>query len=390
MLPMPPDGAAAPFDSPDAQDATTLVQRLDFPRCDIADLERGRDVLQVMLQTANLETRIEPFTCRTHRADLAAACLIVAALGFAWAARRKSRRRLALPGLALLAAVAAIGGGLDRFLPAVRQANLHVVVESRLPPRQEVILGAHYDSKTEPLDHVERTALFTLLSAATAFAGIQLWRRHRHRRAASLVAALTLVGGAAQLSAGRLLAPSHGIVDNAAAAALLVETATQYAAQPLAHTRLVFSWWAAEEQGAQGSAATAGATTSDAERAVINLECIGAGPALGFAAREWNGWRTYRADPRLRVAAQRAAPLRSLVFPVVTDAGSFLACGIPAITLVGLPRGRGLPRGLHRATDRLPVLDRTGVAQARSTIATMLRGLDDAAAIPATKPASPR
>jgi len=356
----------------------SLLVRLDFPRRETADLERAGAAIQTMLVEAGLAPTAQAFACRTGRADLGSGFCMLGALGFALVARAGKRWILG-PGCAVaIACLAALAGGFDAVLPAERHANLQVTVQPAAPAEQEIVLGAHYDTKTEPLDHVARSGLLLVTMAAIGLAVFCMGTRRRGGRVWSGLAALALAAGSAQLGAGRFLPPSHGILDNGAAAAMLVEMAAEYADMPLRRTRLTFAWWAGEEHGAQGSDAAARLPAGPLPRSVINLEAVGAGPDLGIALYEWNRLRVMRADPRLHRAAMRAGVRHTLAAPVVTDAGSFLARGVAALTLVGLPPGSAVPRRLHSAGDRLPALDRLGVANARATLDRLLRELDAA------------
>jgi hypothetical protein len=302
---------------------------------------------------------------------LAAGFCLLAAIGFGLASRRRARLWVGLAVGAAIATLAGLAGSFDLFLPATTQRNLTIAIEPVESVELEVIVGAHYDTKTEPLDHVARTLWFGFAAGAALIATVRASSRCGGRWCA--VAALAAIGCALQLATGRWLAPSHGIVDNGAACALLAELAARQ--QPLPHTRVVFAWWAGEEQGAQGSSAQARAL-GDRPRAVINLECIGAGPEVGVVAVELAALLPRRADSRLRRVAADAGANRVLRFPAVTDAGSFLARDIPAVTLIGLPARRGVQRGLHSGRDRIDALDRRGVQQARLILLRMLRGLD--------------
>jgi hypothetical protein len=208
--------------------------------------------------------------------------------------------------------IAALAGAVDRFLPHLAQQS-----RSRDRPRgtvrSELVLAAHVDSKTEPFDHVQRTVLFTGVLGLAAVAGAV---RHRRRalRAAACATALGCAACAWQWAGGAGLAPpSHGMADDAAAALLLADLAVQKHAEPLGTTRLRCVWFAAEEHGAQGSRAWA---RRQAGVTLVNLECIGAGPELGIAMREWTDKRWRAPDSTLVGGLERASPRPLHRFPV--------------------------------------------------------------------------
>jgi hypothetical protein len=365
--------------------ATDVVARFDFPRDRDAGLAAGRDTLAALLRHAELPARRVELEARPHRTDLAAglwitaaACLVAGRVRRRGLRRRFRRSFASAHALSVAAAmavglgIAALFGGGDALLPARPSTHFEVVVEPRLGARREILLGAHYDSKTELFDHRGRALAY--VAAALVLVGVMATRRFAVLGAAALaLAALTAAGG--RFSGAR----SHGIVDDAGAVALLVEIAADVHASPLATTRLRCVWWADEEIGAQGSAAWVRQAQLDAvPRVALNLECIGGGPHLGYAAREWTrtGWR--RADAAVVHALQAAAggELRAIAAPVFTDAGPLARAGIPAVTLVGLDAAGAPPRRLHRPADRLAALDPSGVERAGALVRRVLADTD--------------
>jgi len=354
--------------------ASELVARFDFARESPAALAAARDTLVTALAQAGLTPHILPSVARPHRPDAAAAAWLLGALLVAVGARRRRFRRTGWVAgtVAVLLGVGAFGGGLDAFLPARAAATLEVVVEPESTVAREIVLGAHYDSKTELFDHVGRAVAYTaaLLLLVAGFAV--------RRSAAGFVAACALAAAAA--AGGRFAgARSHGIVDDAAAVALVVEIAAQVRAAPLATTRLRAVWWCDEEVGAQGSAAwLRDAHLDSVPRRGINLECIGAGPRLGYAAREWTGAGWRRAPGAVVAALQNAAfdSLHALALPVVTDAGPLRRRGIEIVTLVGLEADASPPRGLHRSSDAMEALDAHGLARAATVVRRFLAAAD--------------
>ncbi len=270
------------------------------------------------------------------------------------------------------------------MLPASTQANLFVVVPPRGLVHREILLTAHYDSKTEPLVHLGRAVLFAFTGAVFILATLLAWRRRGPRRRAAVLAALALLAAGAQLAAGRfLLERSHGIVDDAAACALLVDLAAELQAHPLAHTQVRCVWFAGEEAGAQGSAAMAPSLRARAST-FVNLEGIGAGPELAYAALEVDGRRLHRASPEMvaALASCHDATLRRLRLPLLTDAGRLRRAGLAGLTLLTLPRGTSVITGLHSKNDRLARLDTAGYDKTLRLLQTYLARADAPRAAP--------
>ncbi len=335
--------------------AESLLARLDFPRQNgTPGLQQAQAGLETALRAAGLEPATLPFACHPARADAAALALLCVAFLLGRAAFRPSRRWLAAAGLALAAALLAGAGDLDRLLPATTEAVLVTQVEPRGAPLRHVLLSAHYDSKTELLDHVGRGIVLggaALGGAATAL--LVLRRRRRALRPLGVLTALAFAAAAAVLALGGLRQPSRGTVDNAAACALLVELAAATARQPLEHTRLTCVWFAGEENGAQGSAALAPRFAAERIDACINLEAIGAGSEAVVSRYELRRHGIEAASAAVHGQLERAAGsrLRHLPLPLWTDAGELLGAGVPALTLLTVEPGAWGIRHLHGPGD---------------------------------------
>jgi hypothetical protein len=149
------------------------------------------------------------------------------------------------------------------------QTQHHVLV--KLPAQraeQRLAFAAHYDTKTDLLDHVERAPVDFLaapmipLMLLGALAGLAAPRARRGARALQRSASLAGVAGAVYgvltgvaLSAGALVqGRSPGALDDGASCAVLVRLAEELAAAaPLARTQVEVWLLTAEEVGVQGS-----------------------------------------------------------------------------------------------------------------------------------------
>jgi acetylornithine deacetylase/succinyl-diaminopimelate desuccinylase-like protein len=332
------------------------------------------------LQGLGLDVTTVAYTAHPYRLRLAGIVALLGGALYAWCLRR--RRPLAALGVAVvLPAVLLLE--LDRYVPLVSWIGAtpqhHVV--ARLPaqqPTQRLVFAAHYDTKTDLLDHVERAPiellglpLTALMIAAAAWAA-----RGRHRRGplprlarvASWAAVLYGVGLFASLSAGMLVpSRSPGALDDGASCALLVRLADRLrAAGPLPRTEVEIALLSGEEIGVHGSwelARQRFAAPPDLPTAVVNLEGLGATPDLAVFGSERFSLRSFPPDPRL-VAILDAAhrqlrrkPLHVTWYGAATDARSFLAHGVPAATLTSDLPGHGIARGMHSAADAPDRLD---------------------------------
>jgi hypothetical protein len=259
-----------------------------------------------------------------------------------------------------------------------------------------LIFCAHYDTATHFGDHLSwgtwgfRQGPATALAIALAGAG--LWR---HRRGRSLPRALALPGAvlaalpfAAMFwfhAAGPVLRePSPGAIDNGGSVAALLRFSERLAARPpgaAATVRLVFL--AAEEERALGSWAFARALDPASPVAVVNLESIGAAESLATIPEDGFALRRYRSPGPLVDLVNEAArglwgaplPPRELPKGTLTDGRSFLAHGIPAITLRAYTEGR-FPRRLHSAGDSRDRLSVAAIERSAELLDALVQRVD--------------
>lgn len=326
------------------------------------------------LQQLGLDVTTVAYTAHPYRLRLAGMLALLGGLLYAWSLR--ARRpvlalaiALGMPALLLLE--------LDRYVPIVSWIGAtpqhHVV--ARLPAQQatqRLILSAHYDTKTDLLDHVERAPIellglpvTALMVAAAAWSARSRYRRGplpRLARIAMWAAPLYGLGLFASLSAGMFVAArSPGALDDDAAVAVLVRLAERlHAAGPLPRTEVEITLLSGEEIGVHGSweyARQRFARPPDLPTSVINLEFIGAAPDLATFGSEKFSLRSFPPDPTLLGILdtvhrqQRQKPLHVTWYGAATDARSFLAHGVPAMTLASDLPEHALARGMHGAED---------------------------------------
>jgi len=367
-------------------DPDQLLDRLLVPRPTGSDgfLEVGSLIETTLRQhTPHVERHV--FLATPHGFQLLFGVAFLLALGFVLAImRRHYRFALALiAGTALLLFVEAelLWSPVSGLL-AVEASNI-VGIFPGAEQGPTVILSAHYDTATQFGDHFAWNrwgpAMGPAALAAAALALIGL-RRQRRRGAlslrltvpVSLGALLPFAAMAWFFTVGPLLrAPSPGALDNGGSVAVLLQMAERLAARPPdspTTVRLVF--FAAEEERALGSWRYAATLDPEAPTVVINLETLGTGEPIGFVPEEGFQLQRYRPSQALVEEVDEVARQISghALVPVavpraaVSDARSFLARGIPALTLMGPSRG-ALPRQLHSEHDArerlsLPALDR--------------------------------
>lgn len=351
------------------------------------------------LQGLGLDVSTVAYTAHPYRLRLAGVLALLGGALYAWCLRRR-RPFLALAVAVVLPAVLLLE--LDRYVPIVSwigAAPQHHVV-ARLPARQatqRLIFAAHYDTKTDLLDHVERAPIellglpvTALMIAAALWAARGRFRRGplpRVARVAAGAAVLYGLGLFASLSAGMLVpARSPGALDDGAACAVLIRLAEQLrAAGPLPRTEVEIALLSGEEIGVHGSWAYARqrfATPPELPTSVVNLEFLGATPDLAVFGSEKFSLRSFPPDPTLvglldaAHRLQRHQPLHVTWYGAATDARSFLAHGVPAATLAGDLPGHALARGMHGATDSPDRVDLAALDAALAYLQTVARLAD--------------
>jgi Zn-dependent M28 family amino/carboxypeptidase len=220
-----------------------------------------------------------------------------------------------------------------------------------------------------------------------------LWRARRGKslqRGVLLVTLPLIIAPSAAMAwffaVGPLLrAPSPGALDNGGSVAVLLRLAERLAARsPDAATTVKLVFLAAEEERAQGSWHFAARLESTAPGAVVNLETLGTSQGLGYVPEEGFVLYRYRASEHLvrfldGIALEtRGQPLPPVLVPraAVTDARSFLAREIPAITLIGHVDG-ALPRQLHSAHDNRSRLSLVALERSVEFLATLVSRVDE-------------
>jgi hypothetical protein len=265
--------------------------------------------------------------------------------------------------------------------------------------QRRLVLAAHYDTKTDLLDHVQRAPVDRLAAPVLALALLGALAAGLAPRAGRAAPGLRRLGHAAgwaaalfgayaflAFSAGAFVPRrSPGALDDGGACAVLVRLAERLAAQPLAHTDVEIALFSAEEVGVQGSFVYARrhfARPSRLPTFVVNLEGLGASAQHAVLPVERSLLRTFEPDPQLVALLDEVhrgrfgRPLGTLPVGGSTDAGSFLALGVPAVTLTSREPGADVPRGLHSARDARGRLDPAALDASVAYLLGVARALD--------------
>jgi len=280
-----------------------------------------------------------------------------------------------------IALLGLLGGTLDVAinLPLVtwpgRRRGKNILIEFEPEePQQEIIFSAHYDSKTELLDHRQRMFFLERLKfgiGLTVLLGIwgplEQWLARFNWGeiifwvgAAFTIPMLFLAWGfGLHLSLGRLLEPSTGAVDNGTSCAVLLGLAERLATGkiPLTNKKITLALFTGEEVNMQGSRAYVRQRGWSLPAVAVNLEAMAQNGDSIYLEQDGN---VFRLLPTAQYLNQAITNATELVFrqaarpfgPVTSDGGSFLLAGIPATTMATLDTCFG-ETGFHRPTDNL-------------------------------------
>jgi hypothetical protein len=364
-----------------------------------AALAQTADFLAATLAGFGLPVERLAFLAYPYRHRVCGVVALLGALAYAWALR--ARRRVLAIALALVMP-ALILLELDYYVGWVTWPGAttqeHVVTRIVAPEAtQRIILTAHYDTKTDLFDHVERTPVdllalpMTLVMIAAPLAGMVRARRRadpaatRFERVVAPVSALYGVSVFLVLTGGALVPTrSPGALDDGAACAVLVRVAEALARAPLARTDVEVALLSAEEIGVQGSRdfVHARLLPASANTSVINFELIGAAADLAVFGSERFTLQSYPADPTLLNVLdtvhrqRRQRPIHVTWYGASTDARSFLREDIPALTLLSDLPGHALARGMHSADDTRDRVNEAALDETLAFVMDALRALD--------------
>ena len=281
----------------------------------------------------------------------------------------------------LIAVLGLLGGTLDVAinLPLVTwpgaQRGENILIEFEpTEPQKEIIICAHYDTKTEVLDHhqrmffLRRLKLGIFLSALLGIWGpLQVgladssWGMVIFWVGVALTIPMLLLawGFGLHLTLGRLLEPSQGAVDNGAACAIILGLAEQLASSDssFAGQKITLALFTGEEVNMQGSRAFVGQRNSHLPASALNLEAMAQDGDTIYFNQDGNVFRLLPTAETLNKAILTATKqvtgrVAQPFGPVTSDGGSFLLAGIPATTIATVDTRLGVT-GFHRPADNL-------------------------------------
>jgi hypothetical protein len=264
------------------------------------------------------------------------------------------------------------------------------------PAGPTLIFAAHYDTTTHFGDHFSWGRWGFAQGPATGLAiGLALTGLWRARAGKHLPLALALPAAALasapfaamfwfQSIGPAVRVPSPGALDNGGSVVALLDLAQQLATrEESGATTVKLVFLAAEEERALGSWAFAESLGTQDSLGVINLESIGASLDLAYIEEDGFALVRYHSPPHLTAIVNETAKelwgsaLRPQELPagVLTDGRSFLAHGIPALTLRAFI-GDAFPRNLHSENDSRDRLVFAGIEKTTELMLGLIHAVD--------------
>jgi len=305
----------------------------------------------------------------------------------------------------LIAAIGVLGGLVDSWRgwhlitwPGAREGQNIIIGLGPQNARQEMVFSAHYDTKTELLDHRRRQIFIRSIPMGVALTlalgvmePLRAWLALQQHVLAPWVHGVEIVltlpllflawGLGLHLSLGRMIEPSQGAVDNGAACAILMKLAERIKDAPPTHTRVTIALFSGEEVDRQGSRAWVKDRSWPAPTQVVNLELMGQNGSYVIWRQDGDVFRAIPTSPRLNALLAQSIAETTGEEPqtgqvINSDAYPFLLANIPATTMGTLAMRYGAG-GLHRPTDNLQRVVMERLPQGVDILLRLLQHLED-------------
>jgi Peptidase family M28 len=356
--------------------------------------------IEKALRATGATVSLHEFVCRPYEIYLSGLVTLTLALAFMWLMWRRRFGWALLISVLLPAYLFVVYELHFPLLGRIASTPEHNIVAS-FPveePLRTVILGAHYDTRTDLLSYYRqlpfRFLIVEIAVLTVCFPLTGLWRRWRgrpegHVRGWAAIVPLYYVGFFLTVTGGAFVsARSAGALDDAGAVAALLQVAAKLGAgEPrLEHTQVEIIFFSGEEVGLQGSRSYVAeqlATPPAHPTYFINAEGWGFGPDLTYFLYERTPWRRYEASTLLVRALDHAyrelhpqVGLLPNVQPVTSDARSFQLAGIASVTLGSQGPGDDRLRFLHSPSDTRARLQQESLADAVIFVQMALADID--------------
>lgn len=326
-----------------------------------------------------LEVTTWAYTAHPWRLRIAGVTALLGAATYALAMLRKKHVAALLVALAvpaLLIAELDFGVPLLGALHSAEQQHVIARIPAAEAAKQRLVFSAHYDTKTDLLDHVQRAPI-QLLGLPVTLLMLFAALRPRPRLTKVAVGAALLNGLGlflVQTGGAFLSGRSPGAVDDGAGCAVLLELGPRLQLQ---RTEVLLVFFSGEEIGLEGSREW---VRRGLDRAlptkVINLDGVGTAKSLALFKAESGIVRRFDPDPELVATVEQVTPLYRTFYPATTDARSFLEAGIPALNLASDLPDHALPRHMHSTADRRELVSTEALDDTVRVLLEVARRLD--------------
>lgn len=380
-------------------DFSELMNILSIPRPNGSKaLQETRDALISWLSDHNIPYHLHTYKVRPYFLEAIGIWMVVPPLLLALAVwLRWGWLALLLSIIGLLVVQLEAGKGVPILSRIGARQSENIIIEfAPSQPKQELVFSAHYDSKTELMDHRQRTffmkqlpvaiilsLLLGLLGLIDSFLGQSSDIAFYIGVGLSIPYLILMLGLGANFVFGRFAQPSQGAVDNGAACAILLDLANRLAGENgLQQTKVTIALFTGEEIAAQGSTAYVTEREWLLPTIALNLEWCGQdGQYITWDKYGGGSVPVYSATTALNdaVAAAVSRANREIILlegPVGTDSVPFLANGIPATSMGTLDRQLGA-EGFHRPTDNLERVEIERLSETGKIITNILTQFDD-------------
>ena len=381
-------------------DLNELMSILSMPRPNgTKALQETRDALASWLSDHNIPYHLHTYKARPYFLEAIGVWMIVPPLLLALAVwLRWGWLALLFSVIGLFVVQLEAGKGIPILSRIGASQSENIIIEfAPSQPKQEFVFSAHYDSKTELMDHQQRTffmkqlpvaiilsLLLGILGLIDSFLSQSSDIAFYIGVGLSIPYLIIMLGLGANFAFGRFAQPSQGAVDNGAACAILLDLANRLAGEngSLQQTKVTIALFTGEEIAAQGSTAYVTEREWLLPTIALNLEWCGQdGQYITWDKYGGGSVPVYSATTALNDAVATAVSRANceiipLEGPVGTDSVPFLANGIPATSMGTLDRRLGA-EGFHRPTDNLERVEMERLSETGKIITNILTRFDD-------------
>ncbi len=366
-------------------DLIQIMSHFAVPRPNQSDaLEKTAAYIKSLLTDWGIPFSIQEFPLRPYmQLILGAAVLVLAVLLFVLILKKRPIAALVVALLIPLLLVVEF----ELFVPVVtgivKKTGQDIVVSFTVPhPARELIFAAHYDSKTDFWDHVQRAKIYQFIPLAfllgLALAVFTFFTRRYASLKKKLVTAVTVIlagvlvvyWGLVFLGfGGYIFIPkdrqSFGAVDDGSAVVTLLALAKDIkdGKVQLGNSNVTIVFTAGEEVTLQGADWYVRERFGHGKKpalptTLVDLELVAQNGTMIYWKKDGIFLKYYSADPGLAAmlgaAWEGVSGMRMESRPTITDdAQRFMAAGIPSITVgnAGVPGlGEG---GFHSPKDNI-------------------------------------